>query len=74
MGSLTWRVQELLEALSAASQAPSGEQAYKQIIQMVDSLNDPYTRIVPAKCATHQATQNSSSSSDARLAVLTVKG
>lgn len=47
-GGHDWQ-QELLEALSAASQAPTGEEAYKKIIQMVDSLGDPYTRVVPAK-------------------------
>jgi hypothetical protein len=55
-------------ALSAASEAPSGESAYKQIQQMVDRLDDPYTRIVPARYAAYQATQ-SACSNHARLAL-----
>lgn len=46
---LSYQLQELLVALAAASQAPSGESAYKQIEQMVDRLEDPYTRIVPPR-------------------------
>ena len=40
-------------ALSAASQAQSGEQAYSHIQRMVNKLDDPYTRIVPARCPSH---------------------
>ena len=35
--------------MSATSQAPTGEQAYQEIQHLVERLNDPYTRLVPAR-------------------------
>ena len=42
--------QELTESLNAAYSAESGENAYKEISQMLSKLGDPFTRVVPARC------------------------
>ena len=41
--------QELTESLSAAYSAESGEKAYWEISHMLSKLDDPFTRVVPAR-------------------------
>ena len=42
---------ELTEGLNAAYTAESGESAFREISHMLAKLGDPFTRVVPARCA-----------------------
>ena len=43
--------QELLESLLSAYKSESSEEAYGAIQSMIGKLGDPYTRMIPARCA-----------------------
>jgi hypothetical protein len=43
--------QELLESLLSAYKSENSEEAYGAIQTMIGKLGDPYTRMVPARCA-----------------------
>lgn len=51
-GGTDWD-ERLEDALSAAYSSSSGERAYSEIQGMMESLGDPYTRLVPPRYSTH---------------------